>query len=232
MSLRCSRYTRTPNQAIDASIAITSACRMPALALPPPGASISTAASARMMRTLRTVSGTLLLQQMLGSQLAVHRRGPLRLRSASVHALRREVVSDAKVRVDVAPLRRGALKLVTQLAHEHVDGAVAVRHRVAPHALVDRLALQHVTGIARQQADQLELAACQVEAARADKRLELVGADRQLTGFKRLTFSRWSGNSAPTHDCLDARNQLLRVARLREPVVGAEPQCTNTLGDG
>ena len=49
---------------------MTSAWMMPALALPPPGTSITIAASARMMTTLRSVSGTLLLQQMLGGQLA------------------------------------------------------------------------------------------------------------------------------------------------------------------
>src|SRR5215213_4315677 len=211
---------------------MTSAWMMPALALPPPGTSMTTAASARMMTTLRSVSGTPLLQQMLGGQLAGrelagHRRG-----FARVHALGREAISDAEVRMDVAPLRRGALELLAQLAHEHVDGAVAVRHRIPPHALVDRLALQHVASVARQQTDQLELAARQVEAAGAHEGLELVGANRQLARFQGRSFGRRSGDSAPPHDRLDARNQLLRMTWLREPVVGSESQRTHALSDG
>src|SRR5215213_11798091 len=141
---------------------MTSAWMMPALALPPPGTSMTTAASARMMTTLRSVSGTPLLLHMLGGQLAGrelagHRRG-----FARVHALGREAIADAEVRVDVAPLRRGALELLAQLAHEHVDRAIAVRHRVAPHALIDHLALEHVPRLAGEQRDELELAPRQI----------------------------------------------------------------------
>ena len=71
------------------------------------------------------------------------RDGVERLVDHLVGAQRLEAVADAEVRVDVAPVRRAALELRAQLAHEHVDRAVAARHRVAPHVLVDRLALQH-----------------------------------------------------------------------------------------
>jgi hypothetical protein len=37
------------------------------------------------------------------------------------------------------------------------------------------------------------------------------------------------GALAPPHDRLDARDQLLRVARLRDPVVGAQPQPAHPL---
>ena len=39
------------------------------------------------------------------------------------------------------------------------------------------------------------------------------------------------GAPAPPHDGLDARDQLLRVAGLGDPVVGAEPQPADALGD-
>src|SRR3954453_20647368 len=96
---------------------------------------------------------------------------------APVDVLGGEPVADAEVRVDVAPVRRDALELLAQLAHEHVHRAVAVRHRVAPHALVDLLALEHLAGGLGQQLQELELAAREVEALPADERLELVAPD-------------------------------------------------------
>src|SRR4051812_26506745 len=76
--------------------------------------------------------------------------GPLRLgddrlrqRCDVVARLRREPVADPEMRVDVPPSRRRLLELLAQLADEHVDRAVAARHRIAPYALVDLLALEH-----------------------------------------------------------------------------------------
>src|SRR4051812_50115263 len=84
------------------------------------------------------------------------------------------------MRVDVAPPRRRLLELLPQLAHEHVDRAVAARHRVAPHPLVDLLALQHPPLGRRQQLDQLELAAGELDRPPPDQRLELIGPDLDL----------------------------------------------------
>src|SRR6476661_3605422 len=82
-----------------------------------------------------------------------------------------EAVADAEMRMDVAPARRAPLELLAQLAHEDIDRPVAVSHRVAPDALVYRLALQHLPLGLDEQLQQLELAAGQVEALAGDEGL-------------------------------------------------------------
>jgi hypothetical protein len=71
--------------------------------------------------------------------------------------------------------------------------------------------------------EQLELAPGKVERVAADEGLELVGADLELAGHERSGLRpRLRATPAP-HDGLHARDDLLGVARLRDPVVGAEP---------
>src|SRR3954468_12192389 len=82
--------------------------------------------------------------------------------------------------VDVAPAGRALLQLLTQLADEDVDRAVAVGHRVAPDPLIDRLALEDLVLGVGAQLQQLALTAGQVEAAVADEGLKLTGADLEL----------------------------------------------------
>src|SRR5262245_2258749 len=91
--------------------------------------------------------------------------------------VRIEPVSDTEMRVDVAPAGRRVLELAPQFADEHVHGAVAVRHLVAPHPLVDPLARDHPPLRRGQQLQQLELAAGEAEGPPADKRLEHVRPD-------------------------------------------------------
>ena len=93
--------------------------------------------------------------------------------------LRSEPVADAEVRVDVVPARRRRTQLLPELADEHVDRAVAVRHRVTPDPLVDLLAAQHAIRL-REQVQDLELARGQLEARLAGVRLVEVGTDRDL----------------------------------------------------
>src|SRR4051794_32107574 len=102
------------------------------------------------------------------------RQGPDRRRRRRVERLRRKAVADPEVGVDVAPARRGALELLPELAHEDVDRAVAVDHRVAPDALVDLLARKDLALGAGQELDQLELAAREVYARRSREGLELI----------------------------------------------------------
>src|SRR5436190_2169120 len=65
------------------------------------------------------------------------------LRRRAFGQLGLEAVADPEVRVDVAPVGREALDLLAHLPHEDVDRAVAVHHRVAPHVLVDLVALEN-----------------------------------------------------------------------------------------
>ena len=132
--------------------------------------------------------------------------------------------------VDVAPARRGLLQLLAQLAHEHIDRAVAAHHRVAPQARVDLLALEHPALGGGEQLDQLELAARQVEALAGDEGLEAVAADLDLACLPRLCGGAAVCLAAPAHDAAHARDRLLGVARLGDPVVGSEPQPSHALG--
>ncbi len=120
---------------------------------------------------------------------------------------------------------------MAQLADEHVDRAVAADHRVAPHPLVDVLALEHPAVRRRQLAQQLVFLAREPCGLGADVRVEAVRADRQLAGDDGFGVGRHLAGAATAHDRLNARDQLLRVARLRDPVVGTAPQATDPIGD-
>src|SRR5207302_7144583 len=124
-----------------------------------------------------------------------------------------EAVADPEVGVDVGPAWREALDLLPYLAHEHVHGAVAVHHRIAPHVLVDLVALEHPPPRLGEQEQQLELAAREVDALAAHERLELVGADLELAGHERPALAGGAGGAlAAAHHSLNAGDHLLRVA--------------------
>src|SRR5690242_15813223 len=101
------------------------------------------------------------------------------------------------MRVDVAPARRGLLELLAQLAHEHIDRAVAADHRVAPQPRVDLLALEHPPVSGGEQLDELELAPGEVEACIADERLESVRANLDLARDQWYRFGAAGRAPAP-----------------------------------
>ena len=81
--------------------------------------------------------------------------------------------------------------------------------------------------------EQLELAARQIGAAAGDERLVLVAADLELADDERTALGLAGGAPAAAADHgLDPGHDLLGVARLGDPVVGAEPEPANPLGDG
>jgi hypothetical protein len=133
--------------------------------------------------------------------------------------------------VDVEPPRRARLELLAQLAHEHVHRPVAVRHRVAPHALVDLLAGEHLPACLSEELYELVLAAREVEALTADERLELVGPYLELTRLERPSLDRRARALAPPYHRLDSSDHLLGMGRLVDPVIGAEPQPADALRD-
>src|SRR4051812_49887061 len=113
---------------------------MVALAVPPAGSFQTATASTMMIATLRRCfmpsgptapEGT---SDRCGERLD---RGLGDVAGGRVQRRGGQPVADPEVGVDVAPARRHPLELLAQLAHEDVDRAVAVHHRVAPHALVD-----------------------------------------------------------------------------------------------
>ena len=71
-------------------------------------------------------------------------------------------------------------KLRSELTDEHVNRAIAVRHRVTPDPLIDVVALDDLALGLRQAGEQLELSACQADRRSGYERLELIGADLKL----------------------------------------------------
>src|SRR4051812_14789958 len=89
------------------------------------------------------------------------------------------------MRVDVGPAWRSLLELLTDLADEDVDRAVAVGHAVAPDLLVDLLAREDLAHRACQQAEHLELAAREVQTLLACVDLEARKVDLELARYRR-----------------------------------------------
>ena len=211
---------------------------MRAAVVPPPGTKATAPASRRTMTTLRAVVTASVTRSGAASagsgaastgRAAQHR---LRRRALGKRGLGREAIADAEVRVDVAPVRRRLLELLAQLAHEDVDRPVAARHRVAPDPLVDLFALEHAPLGPGEQFDQLELAAREVDRRAAHEGLEAIRADLDLAGADRPAGRPRLGPPPAAHHGLDPCDELLGMARLGQPVVGAEPQPAHALGHG
>src|SRR5215216_4484494 len=165
---------------------------------------------------------------------------PERLRRRGGHANRRlggvrlerlgvEAVADPEVGVDVVPARRAMLKLGAQLSHEHVHGAVAVDHGVDPDAALDLVALEHLARVVGKDLEELKLAARQVEALAGDVDLEPIGPDLDVTGDQRPGVLASPPAPVAANHRLDPRHDLLRVAWLRDPVVGPQAKAPDTL---
>jgi hypothetical protein len=107
-----------------------------------------------------------------------------------------------------------------------------VGHRVAPDLLVDLLALDHLTGDLGEQLEQFELATGEAEALPAHQGLELVGPDLELGVKHGPGVQADLGTPAAANDRLDPGDDLLGMAGLGDPVVGAEAQAPNRLADG
>jgi hypothetical protein len=125
-----------------------------------------------------------------------------------------------------------ALELLAQLAHEDVDRAIAVGHRVTPDLLVDLLALDHLAMRLGEQLKELELAAREADALAADECLVLIGTYLELRRDQRTDILAGRGALAPAHDRLDPRHDLLGMRGLPDPVVGAEAEPPDPLCDG
>jgi hypothetical protein len=106
-----------------------------------------------------------------------------------------------------------------------------VDHGVAPDALVDLLALEDLALGLGQQLDELVLAPGQLDRGAGDEGLELVAADLDLADHDGAGLDAHVGALAAPDDGLDASDQLFGMTGLGDPVVGAEPQPADALGD-
>src|SRR5205807_7635894 len=79
---------------------------------------------------------------------------------------------------------------------------------------------------------QFEFAPSEIEVLPADERLEWVLADLVLARHERAAVGPDVGALAPPDHGLDSRDHLLGMARLGDPVVGAEAKRPHPLCDG
>src|SRR4051795_3351109 len=205
---------------------------MTRLVVPPPGRKATAAARARTMRML-TAAFTPPSTLGQGDRLLVGRPGRVEARRpgfrSRIGLLGREPVPDAEMRVDVPPAGRGLLELLAHLAHEDVHRAIAVGHGPAPDPLVDLLAREDTAIGVGDEMQELELALGQVDRNAVAVGLELVGADDDLPRLD-LLGRRRGGAGPAAGGGLDAGRQLLGMAGLVQPVVGAEAQAADALG--
>ena len=105
-----------------------------------------------------------------------------------------------------------------------------MHHRVAPDALVDLLALEHVALGLGEDADGWSSRRVRSAATRAST-WYVSGRISRPPAIAVLQPRRLRPPAAPD-DGFDARDQLVRVAGLADPVVGSEPQRAHALGHG
>ncbi len=79
--------------------------------------------------------------------------------------------------------------------------------------------------------EQLELPACQPDAVAANKSLELVGTDLELSRDQRAQIHRRAATAVSSHDRLDPSHHFLGMAGLAHPVVSAGAQAAHALSD-
>src|SRR5262249_25290734 len=133
-------------------------------------------------------------------------------------ALGRDLVADAPHGDD----RRRVAELAADLAHVHVDGARGAREGVPPHALQQLVAGEHETAVVEQLPEQVELLRRQLDLVVADVDLALARVDDEVAVRQLLRLVTALLGSGSAEHALDAGDQLPRVERLRQVVVGAD----------
>ena len=89
--------------------------------------------------------------------------------------------------------RRPSLDLVAELAHEDVDGPVAVRLPAAPDLLEQLVARDHPAVLERERVEEPELGWRQLDALAVDVRLDVSRVDPELLDLDRLAALRRPG---------------------------------------
>ena len=119
-------------------------------------------------------------------------------------------------------LRGAAVDLLAQLAHEDVDGAVAVRGAPAPDALEQLVAREHAALVERKCVEESELGRRQVGARAVDVRLDVARVEPELLDQDLVAAPRFLRTRAAAGRRRDARRKLFHREGLHEVVVGAE----------
>ena len=104
----------------------------------------------------------------------------------------------------------------------HVDGARVAGERVAPDALEQLVARQHEPAVVEQLPEQVELLRRELDLLAVDLHLAPAGVDLELAVGYLARLQLAALGDAAAQDRLDARDELARVERLRQVVVGAD----------
>ena len=107
-------------------------------------------------------------------------------------------------------------------AHHDVDGARVQLRLVAAKTVQDVVATPDLAGLVREQGQQLELGAGQVDALAVAQHLALVEVDRQSFEHAALRRRGCRHGALAPQDGLHARDQLARLEGLGQVVVGTE----------
>ena len=103
-----------------------------------------------------------------------------------------------------------------------VDRARVAGERVAPDALEQLVARQHEAAVVEQLPEQVELLRRELDLLAADRRLAAAGVDAQVAVRDHLGLELAALRRGAPQDRLDPRDELARVERLRQVVVGAD----------
>src|SRR5436189_4206144 len=127
---------------------------------------------------------------------------------------RLELVADAVPRLDERVPRRAAVDLLAQPAHEHVDGAVAVRLAPPPELLQQLVARRDAAAVERELVEEPELRRGQLRAFAVDEGLHRARVDRQLLDLDRLATRRLLAANAAPRRRANSGDELLHRERL------------------
>src|SRR6185295_18371177 len=118
--------------------------------------------------------------------------------------------------------RRGVAELPAQLADVHVHRSRVAGEGVAPHALEQLVARQHEALVVEQLPEEVELLRGELDLVLADEHLAAARVDLEVAVLELRALLLAALRRRAAEDRLDARDELARVERLREVVVGAD----------
>src|SRR5690348_8002316 len=134
-----------------------------------------------------------------------------------------ELITNAPHRSEMAWPRRIGLDFFTQAADMYRHSAILTIVIIVPDVFQQLLASKDLPGMRGEKVEQIVFLGCQADGATTSLDLARVRVDGDVAIMEiAIKDHRWDVERAQTaHDRLDAGNQLARVERLGEVVIGA-----------